>query len=113
MYGSHVGTLNVEKLSGALSQLRWTTTGGKGYEWYHAQVNLQSSTSNPTQFAVCYSLLTKNCYLLFFSSRLLLKEYGQQIIVVQSLLMIFFFLMVHVEHQLINVILILMIQSVV
>jgi hypothetical protein len=66
MYGSNVGTLNVEKLSGALSQLRWTTSGGKGFEWYHAQVNLQSSTSNPSQFDVCYSLLTKNSYRLFF-----------------------------------------------
>ncbi|CAF1276484.1 unnamed protein product [Adineta steineri] len=52
MYGPHVGTLNVEKFSGAFSQLRWSTTGGKGYEWLHAQVNLQSSTSNPTQFNI-------------------------------------------------------------
>ncbi|CAF3623338.1 unnamed protein product [Rotaria sp. Silwood1] len=53
IYGSHAGTLSVEKLSGSsFSQLRWTTTGGKGYEWYHAQVNLQSSTSNPTQFTI-------------------------------------------------------------
>ncbi|CAF0847412.1 unnamed protein product, partial [Rotaria sordida] len=52
IYGSNVGTLSVEKISGSLSQLRWTTTGGKGYEWYHAQVNLQSSTSNPTQFDI-------------------------------------------------------------
>ncbi|CAF4619611.1 unnamed protein product, partial [Rotaria sp. Silwood2] len=52
IYGPHAGTLSVEKLSGSFSQLRWTTTGGKGYEWYHAQVNLQSPTSNPTQFNV-------------------------------------------------------------
>ncbi|UJR31098.1 hypothetical protein I4U23_018606, partial [Adineta vaga] len=52
MYGSHVGSLNVEKLSNSFSQLRWTTFGGKGYEWYHAQVNLQSSTSNPATFSI-------------------------------------------------------------
>ena len=53
MYGAHVGILNVQKINGLFSQLRWTTTGGKGYEWYHAQVNLQSPTSNPAQFTVC------------------------------------------------------------
>ncbi|CAF4767198.1 unnamed protein product, partial [Rotaria sp. Silwood1] len=52
MYGSKVGTLNVAKVASPFSQLRWTTTGGKGYEWYHAQVNLQSLTSNPTQFNI-------------------------------------------------------------
>ncbi|CAF1538469.1 unnamed protein product, partial [Adineta steineri] len=52
MYGPHVGTLNVEKLSGVFSQLRWSTTGGKGYEWLHAQVNIQSSSSNPAQFNI-------------------------------------------------------------
>lgn len=54
MYGSNVGTLNVDKLSGVFSQLRWSSTGGKGYEWYHAQVNIQTPTSNPTQFQVCF-----------------------------------------------------------
>jgi hypothetical protein len=64
MYGSHVGILSVEKVSGTFSQVRWTTSGGKGYEWYHAQVNLQSSTSNPTQFDVCFllSLEKKNFF---------------------------------------------------
>ncbi|CAF3894466.1 unnamed protein product [Adineta steineri] len=52
MYGPHVGTLNVKKISGVFSQLRWSTTRGKGYEWLHARVNLQSSTSNPTQFNI-------------------------------------------------------------
>ncbi|CAF0853287.1 unnamed protein product [Didymodactylos carnosus] len=52
MYGSHVGILSVLISSGLLSQLRWTATGGKGYEWYHAQVNLQSSLLNSTQFNV-------------------------------------------------------------
>jgi hypothetical protein len=61
MYGAHVGVLSVEKITGVFSQVRWTTTGGKGYEWYHAQVNLQSSTSNPTQFDVCY-FLSKNSF---------------------------------------------------
>jgi hypothetical protein len=59
MYGPHVGVLSVEKHSGIFSQERWTTTGGKGYEWYHAQVNLQSPTNNPTQFDVCYFFLQK------------------------------------------------------
>jgi hypothetical protein len=115
MYGPHVGILNVEKRSGAFSQVRWTTSDGKGYEWYHAQVNLQSSTSNPTQFDVCFSFLKKNnlFFLFFVLSSLLLKEYGQEIIVVPLLLMILSFLMVHVEHHQINVILILMIQFVV
>lgn len=54
MYGSNVGTLTVGKTSGVLSQIRWSTSGGKGYEWYHAQVNIQAPTSNPTQFDVCF-----------------------------------------------------------
>lgn len=54
MYGPDVGSLNVQKLSGVLSQLRWTTSGGKGYEWYHAQVNLRAPTSNPLKYNVCF-----------------------------------------------------------
>ncbi|CAM4935869.1 unnamed protein product [Rotaria socialis] len=52
MYGPNVGSLSVEKLSGVFSQVRWTSTGGKGFEWYHAQVNLQASTNNPPQFNI-------------------------------------------------------------
>ena len=53
MYGPNVGTLSVTKTSSFLSTTpRWTTTGGKGFEWYHAQVNLQSSSLNPQQFQV-------------------------------------------------------------
>lgn len=52
MYGSDVGSLSVSKKSGVFNQVRWTISGGKDYQWYHAQVNLQSSTSNPTQFNV-------------------------------------------------------------
>lgn len=66
MYGSNVGTLNVQKTTGMLSILRWSSTGGKGYEWYHAQVNVQSSGINPLQFNVCFLLL------LFLSTFLLL-----------------------------------------
>jgi hypothetical protein len=54
MYGPNVGTLSVEKVSGSFSQVRWTTSGGKDYQWNHAQVNLQASTSNPTQFDVSF-----------------------------------------------------------
>ncbi|CAF2256820.1 unnamed protein product, partial [Rotaria magnacalcarata] len=52
MYGPNVGSLSVEKLSGVFSQVRWTSTGGKGFEWCHAQVNLQASTNNPPQFNI-------------------------------------------------------------
>ncbi|CAF4044180.1 unnamed protein product, partial [Rotaria sordida] len=52
IYGPNVGILSVQKVSGSLSQVRWTTKGGKGYEWYHAQVNLQSPASDPTQFNI-------------------------------------------------------------
>ena len=52
MYGPNVGSLSVGKVSGVFNQVRWTISGGKDYQWYHAQVNLQSSTSNPTQFDV-------------------------------------------------------------
>ncbi|CAF3948718.1 unnamed protein product [Rotaria sp. Silwood2] len=52
IYGPKVGTLSVEKIFGSFSQLRWITKSGKGYEWYHAQVNLQSSSSNPAQFNI-------------------------------------------------------------
>lgn len=52
MYGPNVGELNVEKVSGLTSQLRWTTSGGKGYEWYHAQVNLRSPIANAAQYRV-------------------------------------------------------------
>ena len=115
MYGPHVGILNVEKISGPFSQLRWTTTGGKGFEWYHAQVNLQSSTSNPSQFDVSFIFLNKIYFINvgFPFDRSLSKEYGQQTIVVQLLLMILYFLMILVEHLLMNVILILMTQFVV
>lgn len=55
MYGPNVGTLSVQKVSGALSPApRWINTGGKGYEWYHAQVNVRASSLNPTQFDVGY-----------------------------------------------------------
>ena len=55
MYGPNVGTLSVQKVSGALSPApRWINTGGKGYEWYHAQVNVRASGLNPTQFDVGY-----------------------------------------------------------
>ena len=52
MNGPNVGTLSVQKVSSVLSQVRWTTTGGKGNEWNHAQVNILSSSSNPSQFDV-------------------------------------------------------------
>lgn len=54
MYGANVGTLNVIKIAGITSMTRWTSTGGKGYEWYHAQVNVQASGINPLSFNVCY-----------------------------------------------------------
>lgn len=55
MYGSHVGTLSVtlRQTGSVFSLQRWTSTGGKGYEWYHAQVNLQSSTLTAKDFSVC------------------------------------------------------------
>jgi hypothetical protein len=66
MYGPHVGVLNVEKINGIFSQLRWTTTGGKGFEWYHAQVNLQG-TSNAAQFDVCFLFLKKLFFFIIIS----------------------------------------------
>ena len=54
MYGPDVGTLSIGKINGITSTTRWTTSGGKDYQWYHAQVNLQSSTMNPTQFDVSF-----------------------------------------------------------
>jgi hypothetical protein len=112
MYGLHVGKLSVEKASSVFYQPRWTTTGGKGYEWYYAQVNLQSSIGNLQQFDVCVIFFNLQ-KLIKFVFRLLLKEHGQEIIVIQLLLMILYFLMIYVELPLINVILILMIQFVV
>ena len=90
MYGAHVGTLSVQKLSGVFAQQRWVTSGGKGFEWYHAQVNLQSSTS-PIQhnlMFVCENSRLNFFNLSYFFLDLRLKEVGQQIIVVQLLLMI-------------------------
>jgi hypothetical protein len=105
MYGSNVGTLNVNKVSGVLSQLRWTTTGGKGYEWNHAQVNLLSSSSNPTQFSVCVHSLSKLVlHDIMYLSRLKSKEFGRKLIVDLYLLMILYLSMVHVKQRLINVI---------
>jgi hypothetical protein len=87
MYGSNVGTLSVGKVANLLTQVRWTTSGGKGYEWYHAQVNVQSSTMNPTQFNVgFFPFLEEKLLIDFFSClifSLLLKVHGPKIIVDQ------------------------------
>jgi len=70
MYGANVGTLSVIKISGITSLTRWTNTGGKGYEWYHGQVNVKSSGVNPLSFNVCSSfallLIVISYFLSFF-----------------------------------------------